>query len=485
MSAALLSRAWGDADAPAITVIESPQVERVGVGESSIPALPRLLRALGIDEADWLKRCQATFKSTLHFVGWGTDPRQDYYHPLFCWGEDDPALFHDWLRASRHEGLGEPFDSCFQGVHLSRLRRAPRSEADPPYQSAVQYAYHLDAALFAEYLKEWSCRRGVRLLADHVTEIGLATDGGIGHLTTKENGRLSAEFYVDCTGFRGLLINGALGEPFVSYSDYLLNDSAIAISTFNDQPGRRTPCETKATAMDAGWEWDIPLQHRHGTGYVYSSNHLTREAAERELRAHLGDVRQSDARHIKMRVGRTRRAWVRNCLSVGLSTGFIEPLESTSIFCIQYGLAQFLLCLKQHEDETAQRDAYNESMRLVFEGIRDFVFVHFHLAEREDTPFWRDYRNNRRPDRLEAILSGWERGEDIEGLLAEHPVAALVKPCSWYCILVGNRRLPGPATVESAARRPPAGARLAERIRELGERSETYGDHTAYLARLA
>ena len=439
ITAAFLCRAWGDSG-PAITLVESPQVATVGVGESTIPPFRRLLASLGIDESDWMPKCNATYKCASSFVDW-SQVGEHYYHPLFCWGEDSADLFHSWHEEWASGNCNEPFDSCFQAVHLARGRRSPRHRLRA--HSPIQYAYHLDAALFANYLRDWSCSHGVRRIEDHVTSVSTLPDGKISNLQTRNSGPLSGDYFFDCTGFRGLLINEALQEPFVSYSDALFCDSAVAVMSSRGTSDQ-IDCATTATALSAGWSWNVPLTHRNGNGYVYSSMELSPDDAANELVAHLGRENIiGEPRQIQMRVGRTRRAWVSNCISIGLSAGFIEPLEATAIFCIQYGIAQFVAALRQHPTESQRRAAYNTSLQDLFEGIRDFIVLHYHLTTREDSEFWRANKYHAGlPSSLQAILTGWRAGEDVGQLLADSQSAAFVSSASWHCILAGMGCLP-------------------------------------------
>jgi tryptophan 6-halogenase len=480
ITASVLSRNWGD-NGPSITLVESPQVATVGVGESSIPPLRTLLSIIGVDEQDWMRHTNATFKTALKLSNWGgPSSRRDYYHPLFCWGENESEFFDDWLHAHRFEGFDEPFDACFYGSHLAAASKAPKQGTEAPNAGRMQYAYHLDAALCADYLSGWCRDRGVRHILDHVDGVSLDEKGGVESVHTKSNGDLRGELFFDCTGFRGLIINKALGEPFESFSDTLYCDSAIAISTFPEPGEGRLESTTTATALSAGWSWDIPLQNRHGTGYVFSSSELEPDQAEGELRAHLGeDVEQGDANLIKMRVGRCRRAWVGNCISVGLSTGFIEPLESTSIFCIQAGVVEYLRCLGACETEQAQRDTYNKRVNDLFEGIRDFVLAHYHLSGRDDSEFWRAYRNHSNlPESLQAILERWDADGDISDVLRNHPSTAIVGMTSWLCIFAGLDRLPRAGKYSAGSRT--AKPKLAQRVAELAADAKTYSDHFSY-----
>ncbi|MEM7405534.1 MAG: tryptophan halogenase family protein [Pseudomonadota bacterium] len=484
IAASMLSRPW-NGPAPNVTLVESPNIERVGVGESSIPSLRRLISTLRIDEKDFMQRCQATYKCSLHLVDWRRETgsksgRTDYYHPLFRWGEDQPEWFREWLHARAHEDHEEDFDfSCFAGAHLANERRSPKTAIGDDHSTTLQYAYHLDAALFAEYLAEWSTARGVTRVLANVTNVGMTESGDISHVSTDTAGDLHGDLFIDCTGFRGLLINGALNVPFESYQDTLFCDAAVAISTFKPEPLHEIPCETRATAMDAGWIWDIPLRHRHGCGYVYSSRHLSTDEAEAELRRHLNGLEQSDARHIRMRVGRNQHIWKRNCVSVGLSAGFVEPLESTSIFCIQNGVAELLRVLREDTPMDRRRDKYNHLMGDLIDGIRDFVAAHYYLSDRNDTDFWRANRADERlPDSLVEILDAWRAGDDIDSLLQAHGSSRVVSPASWYCVFAGSGVLPN----RVARRSETTLTKVVQRGREARSLARDAADHGRVLA---
>lgn len=481
LTAAVLCKAWPRAGGPTITLIESPDVGTIGVGESSIPPLRRLLVNLGMDESDWMPKCNATFKCASRFVGWSDLNASDqYHHPLFCWGEDQGDFLSSWLCERQAGRCDAPFDACFQATHLARLRKAPKQRlADA---GTVQYAYHLDASLFANYLREWACCQGVTRIEDHVTGVKLSSEQHIGHLNTANHGEVSAEWFFDCTGFRGLLINQALAEPFVSYSNELFCDSAVAVMTTPNEPRQVEPVTT-ATALKAGWAWNVPLVHRNGTGYVYSSNELTPDQATQELLTHLHGVETlNEPRHIRMRVGRTRRTWVGNCISVGLSAGFIEPLESTAIFCIQFAVVHLLMLLRQLDSDSA-RDEYNRTIQGLFEGLRDFIVLHYHLTAREDTAFWKANKyHSAIPDSLQELLGVWRNGGDICPLLEKSSGSLLVGPVSWHCILAGMHCLPAAA----AEMKTLIGSdSIAARVAQLREAAAGYPDHFQFLNELA
>jgi tryptophan halogenase len=270
------------------------------------------------------------------------------------------------------------------------------------------YAYHFDATLLAKFLSEYGVERGVRHIQDDVLDVRLDEDGSISDVLTKDHGAISGGLFIDCTGFRGLLLNKALGVPFVSYQESLPNDSAVALRVPVDVATRgMRPCTT-ATAQDAGWIWTIPLLDRIGTGYVYSSAYTTPEEAERTLRAFVGpEAADLSANHIKMRIGRSAESWVKNCVAIGLSSGFVEPLESTGIFFIQNAVEQLVKRFPGTRDDEPLRRSYNRQVGDVMDGVREFLFLHYYAAARSDNAYWRDAKTRPMPDGLAERLEQW------------------------------------------------------------------------------
>ena len=338
MCVTLLNR---DPDEPftGATVIESPNIPTVGVGEATVPAMRELLKQLDIDEALFMARCNASFKLGVRFVDWDVDPRRDHSsfdHPFDGIGIDlrgvNPSYhFHKFGAV---EGAGPFGDHLSPSTLLIDNCKAPKQSGHGNYEFTVGYAYHLDAGLFAELLKEIAVSRGVMHVLDDVEAIEQDAAGLVTALELRERGRWPVEFVIDCTGFRGLIMNQSLNEPFVSFDRQLLNDRAVAVQIPHSDTARLEPC-TRSTALEAGWSWRVPLFSRLGTGYVFSSAFKTDQEAIDEFLAHLGPAGAgAEPRVIAMRVGRSRRSWVGNCVAVGLSGGFIEPLESTAIFIV-------------------------------------------------------------------------------------------------------------------------------------------------------
>jgi tryptophan halogenase len=316
-----------------------------------------------------------------------------------------PAMCENQL--SPHFLDGRVFDDKVQDLFAGSRR--PKNSFLAEHKVQYPYAYQFDASLLAEYLKGYAMQRGVRQVIDEVNEVKLAEDGSIAHVVTQSHGAIAGEIFVDCTGFRGLLINQALDEPFISFADSLLCDSAIALQVPTDIDKDGIEPYTTATAMSAGWSWNIPLYGRIGTGYVYASKFQSKDEAELEFRRHLGPAAEGlRANHIKMRIGRCRNSWVKNCVAIGLSSGFVEPLESTGIFFIQHAIEELVSHLPgNHIDEEMVR-SYNRLIAEGIDGVRDFLILHYCTTERTDTEFWRAVKQVALSSDLQERLDIWK-----------------------------------------------------------------------------
>ena len=427
MTAAHLKKALPGLD---ITLIESANIKTVGVGEATFSTVKLFFDFLGLEEHEWMPHCNATYKLAIKFVNWRADGGT-FFHPFQRYEVVDGFNMAEWwLKLKKGE---EPFDyACFTIPAMCDAKCSPRFLDGRVFDDKVQdyfsvdfrgkknilsehkvqypYAYHFDASLLAKFLEGYGTQRGVRQVVDDVAEVKLREDGSISHVVTKENGEIHGDLFVDCTGFRGLLINQTLGEPFVSFSDSLLCDRAIALQIPKDIKKDGLNPFTQATALSSGWVWTIPLYGRTGTGYVYSSRFISPEDAEKEFRAHLGP--ESDglpANHIKMRIGRCRNSWVKNCVAIGLSSGFVEPLESTGIFFIQNGIEELVNHLPKngYEEETVR--SYNRVVADCIDGVRDFLILHYRTTDRNDNEFWRATKDLKISDELEEKFQLWKK----------------------------------------------------------------------------
>lgn len=399
------------ADDVTITLIESPNVPTVGVGEATVPGMSLILRQCGIDEAEFFRRTNATFKMGVlfrHWNEWADGTSRDFFTPFntpHTLNDQSPGYAFQRFKEAENQDF---VDSATPTLSLVARLKGPRRIGDDQFERTLGYAYHLDAGNFAKFLQEVSTERGVTHIRENVVAVNRAEDGAIASLTLEETGDHSVQLVIDCTGFRGMILNGALEEPFVSYGNHLLNDSAAAVQIPHADPTKLTPF-TSSTGLTGGWVWNVPLYNRVGTGYVFSSKFKSDDEAISELMAHLGPIAEGlEPRILRMRVGRARRSWVKNCLAIGLSGGFIEPLEATAIYMIEMA-ARFLINNWPSTDfPEPVANSYNKHMVALQEEIRDFIVTHYLLNNRQE-PFWQAARNEIDvPDTVRERLELWQ-----------------------------------------------------------------------------
>jgi len=428
MTAAYLNKVFGEKIS--IRLVESPTISTIGVGEATFSTIKLFFDYLELDEADWMPECNGSYKLAIKFVDWNRE-RRHFYHPFQRHEIVDGFSIGEWWLKLKDQ-LGHYDYSCFTVPYLCDNQRSPRYLDGRVYDAKVcdyfqpdmafrknmlsnltiqyPYAYHFNAGLLATYLQKYAVRNGVVHIKDDVMDVRLADDGNIRGVVTREQGEIDGDLFIDCTGFRGLLINKALKEPFISFSDALLCDSAIAMQTPRDNAAQGMNPYTTATALKSGWVWNIPLYERDGAGYVYSSAFETPEQAEREFRKHLGSAADKcNAHHIKMRIGRCRNAWVKNCVAIGLSNAFVEPLESTGIFFIQHGIEELVSAFPDRTIDPAFVNQYNKALARCVDGVKDFLTIHYVASNREDTPFWKATKEEiRLSEELESRMQQWK-----------------------------------------------------------------------------
>ncbi|MEU9047267.1 MULTISPECIES: tryptophan halogenase family protein [unclassified Kitasatospora] len=425
MTAAYLRATFGPN--VSVTLVESKRIKTIGVGEATFSTVRHFFDYLGLPEEEWMPRTNATYKLGIRFENWRRKGHY-FYHPFERLRVVDGFPLTDWWLKDRPS---DRFDQdTFLMTSICDNERSPRyldgtlfeqefverpkdgnASRTTLSEQATQfpYAYQFDASLLADFLSEYAIERGAVHIEDDVLEVVRDDRGWISHLRTREHGDLSGDLFIDCSGFRGLLINQALEEPFISYQDTLPNDRAVALRVPVDMAKRGLRPATTATAQEAGWIWSIPLFGRLGTGYVYASDYTTPEEAERTLREFVGpDAEDLEANHIKMRVGRTRNAWVNNCVAIGLSSGFVEPLESTGIFFIQRGIEQLVKHFPNADWDPQLRKSYNSAMAHTLDGVREFLVLHYKGAARDDNAYWRDAKTRVIPDGLAERLEQWQ-----------------------------------------------------------------------------
>lgn len=398
----------GDQKVVEISLVESPDVPRIGVGEATIPNINHTLAVIGIDELDFMKAVDGTFKQSIRYVNWSDNNGEFYHHPFSRFGSgpiDDAG--RRWLMSDQ----SVPFMNTISAQPvLCEMGLAPKPFEKVNLGIPVGYAFHMDAVKFADYLHEFSTARGVTDYLDHVIGVDMHDNGNIAAVQTKSGKRLEADLFIDCTGFAAELIGKKLGIGFTDCSKWLLCDRAVTMNVPHDHyyPGYVRPYTT-ATALSAGWVWEIPLQNRRSLGYVHSSAYLSADDAEKELRAFEGDYAESLPTYIvDFMVGRREQPWTGNCVALGLSGGFIEPLESTGLYLAQAASALLVEHFPYADDMAPLAFRFNRIMRDRFYEILDFINMHYCLTRRTDTEFWREVgRPEMINDRLRAKLDFW------------------------------------------------------------------------------
>jgi tryptophan halogenase len=430
MAAAALSRVLRQRG-PTITLVESDEIGIVGVGEATIPPIRTFNALLELDEAAFVRDTQGTFKLGIEFVDWRRLGSR-YFHPFGIYGPDfGIAPFEAVWRRQYRRGKAEPLDA------YSICARAAAAGRFAPLKSAaggaapMGYAFHFDAALYARVLRRYAEAASVIRREGKIVDVALrGNDGCVESITLADGERIAGDFFIDCSGFRALLLGQALGTPFEDWSRWLPNDRALAVPSANVGPP--SPF-TRSTAKNAGWQWRIPLQHRTGNGYVFASKHVSIDEATATLLAGLEGEPLAEPRLLAFEPGRRQACWVKNVVALGLACGFLEPLESTSLHLIQAGIARLLEMLPTRACEPAQARRYNKLMAAEFENIRDFLILHFHLTERNDTPYWNALRTMEVPtslaDRLDTYRSSGRVLREADELFTK---------TSWLAVMNGQ-----------------------------------------------
>jgi len=411
MSASYMKKSYPDKE---IIIIESPSVRRIGVGEATIPNLQTAFwDHLGIPEEQWMKRVNATYKMGIKFVNWANNPipnKDDYYYHLFgvspnC---DDIPLSHYWNYKRLIEGNNNRFDyTCYKEPAIADKELSPMTREG---KKTANYAWHFDANLVVDYLKELCLDWGVKLIEEHVETANIDNEGMITEVLTKEKSVISGDLFIDCTGFRSILIEKIMKEPFIDLGDTLLCNSAVATQIPSEKEGL-TPY-TYATAHSAGWSWNIPLLGRSGRGYVFSDHFQSTDQAIEEFSQFMNiDPNKQSWNKIKFRVGRRRNAWVKNCVAIGLARNFLEPLESTAMYLTYGSLYQLTRFFPNQGFDENLRNKFNEEVNYSYDDCHAFIQMHYVTTKRDDTAFWRANQYDLKildgyEDKLKAYKSG-------------------------------------------------------------------------------
>lgn len=413
-----------------ITLIESAEIGTVGVGEATFPTICSFHKIHGIDEQEFLSATKGSIKLAISFENWARKGDR-YIHPFGSFGNASwiGDFYHYWLAAKARGYDGELDDICFE------LQAAKSHKFAITENPKLNYAYHFDAALYAKFLRKLSEEKGVHRIEGKIVQVKQHLDNGFIESVVLESGvAIEGDLFIDCTGFRGLLIEETLNAGYEKWGQWLRNDSAVALQT---EFSGDIPPYTRAIAHDSGWQWKIPLQHRQGTGHVYSSAYISDEDARNTLLQNLdGDIR-AELRLLKFNTGRRKQAWVKNCVAIGLAGGFVEPLESTSIHLIQIGVHRLLKLFPFEGCNEYLIRRYNELSRIEYENIRDFIILHYKATERDDTPYWRDCRDMAIPDSLAERLELFRATGYVH-----HNSDEVFGVTSWLKVMTGQRIVP-------------------------------------------
>ena len=420
-----------------IVLVESDEIGTIGVGEATIPPLQAFNFMLGIDEDEFVASTQGSFKLGIEFVDWRR-LGHSYFHNFGLLGADlrtGISFIQYWLRWAQSGGDPDQlrFSAEAQAARAGKFGRTPASQGGN--QPNVNYAFQFDASTYAAYLRRYSERRGVVRKEGKVVDVRQNGETGLVEAVDMADGStVRGDFFIDCSGFRGLLIEQVYKAGFEDWSQWLPNDRAAAVPA--ERMAQPTPF-TLAQARDAGWQWRIPLQHRTGNGYVFCSNYISDDEASAQLMESLGETPLAEPKVLRFKAGRRKAHWVKNVLALGLSSGFLEPLESTSIHLVQAAITKFLDYFPQREPDPILIDRFNEEMRFQYETIRDFIIAHYKVTEREDTEFWRYCKHMSIPDTLAEKLELFMMRGEVKPRWAD-----IFSEVSWFAILYGQGLVP-------------------------------------------
>ena len=413
-----------------IRLIESDEIGTVGVGEATIPSLQTFHSLLGIDERAFMAATQATFKLGIRFESW-RDLGADYFHGFGLTGKDHwtAGFQHFWLKG-RQQRLAADY-----GAYALEVQAAQRGRFAHLPDDGLHYAYHLDATLYARFLRSFSEALGVQRLEGKIVNVRTnAATGDISALHLDSGAQIEGDLFIDCTGFRGLLIGETLKVDYEDWSHLLFNDSAVAVQTAS--VGAAVPY-TRSIAHPWGWQWRIPLQHRVGNGLVYSSRYVDDEQARQALLAHVEGAPLTKPRVIRFRPGQRRQAWRNNCVAIGLSSGFLEPLESTSIYLIQRAIIRLLQLFPGAGIASADVSEFNHQTRADIEHVRDFIVLHYHVTQRRDAPYWQACASMAVPASLQHRIDLFSETGRVFRTAGE-----LFSENSWVQVMLGQGLVP-------------------------------------------
>jgi tryptophan 7-halogenase len=476
MAAAALSRLQNNG-ITSVTLVESEDIGIVGVGEATIPPIKTFNAMLGIDEHDFLKATQGSYKLGIEFAGWEREGAS-YIHPFGNFGSDINGIkFHQiWLKL-RAQGIPVPLSDLSLCVVAAKHNRFDRSNGDPrSVLSQLDYAYHFDASLYAKFLRSYAEARGVVRQEGKIGTVEQRReDGFISALIMEDGRRIEGDLFIDCTGFRGLLIGETLKSAYEDWSRWLPCNRAMAVPSERTEP--LLPY-TRSTARAAGWQWRIPLQHRTGNGYVYCSDFISDDEAAATLLANLDGTALAGPRPLRFTTGMRKQPWVKNCVALGLASGFMEPLESTSIHLVQIGISKLLALFPDRTFAAHERNEYNRLTVIQWEAIRDFLVLHYKQTTRDESDFWRHCRTMAVPDTLTRKMDLFRSAGRLFRYEDE-----LFTDASWTAVMVGQGLMPErydplADTVDDRDIRNMVG-RMAETFHQAVRAMPTHADYVA------
>jgi tryptophan 7-halogenase len=415
-----------------VSLVESEQIGSVGVGEATLPQLHEFNRFVGIDEQEMMKKTNATFKLGIRFDDWG-GIGNSYLHPFGQYGNLNTKgdnVYQHWALA-KQAGSELTLQQLSYAIHLSQKNKFEFPSNDSTsVKSTYSYAYHFDATLYAEFLRKRSEKAGVTRIEGMISRVCNHPDtGDITTLILSDGRQVNGDFFIDCSGFRSLLLGDNLQTEFEDWSKWLLCDRAVAAPS---EKLANIPNYTLSTAKQAGWQWRIPLQHRTGNGYVYCSDFIDEQAAIDSLLSSLNSQPLAEPKVLKFKAGRYKRSWNKNCVAIGLASGFLEPLESTSIYLIQVAITNFLQLFTLHNDQIIAKE-FNRLIDNEYDRIRDFLILHYHLNQRSDSELWRYCSNMQVPDSLVERMAVFKKRGYIEVYKY-----GLFNQASWLSVLHGQ-----------------------------------------------
>lgn len=433
MAAAALSKVFGT-QKYSLTLIESDEIGTVGVGEATIPTIQEFNQLLELDENEFMKETNASFKLGIRFVDWKRQG-SEYFHPFGTYGVDMNVNFtHYWMRYHLAGGNGD-FGLFNPQTLAARMGRFGRMSEINPKAPNVNYAFHFDASLYARFLRRYAEARGVVRQEGKITSVSQHPESGDITSVTLESGQtIAGDLFIDCSGFRGLLIEQTLKTGYTDWSHWLPCNRAVAVPC--DKVSGITPYTT-STAREAGWQWRIPLQHRTGNGYVFCESYLSEEAAADLILQRLDGKPQGQPRVIRFTTGHRKKQWNRNVIAMGLASGFLEPLESTSIYLVQEAIMKLIRYFPRDRITDSLRHSFNTEMLFAYDDVKDFLIAHYKITEREDTPFWAYCKHMDIPDSLKARLESFTQHN-----LSLVKFNELFKEASWFAVLAGQGLMP-------------------------------------------